>query len=270
MIFEFDNYSSYLSGVLEERKKTNPAYSLRAMAKHVGISPSTLSDVISGKKNLSEQTAVELSSRLQLTGRKARYFRTLVQYQTTKNDEIKSLLASQLKVLNPKLRAHFEITADRFNLIAEWYHTAILEMTYLEKTPMTPEHISDALGISITQAKDALNLLMKLELLEPAASYRYKKTKKQLIVQSDIPNQALRRYHHQMLTKAQTSLVTQTPQEKLVGSETIPISSEDFNEANEIIEACFQRIIQLSERSKNKNHVYHLGIQFFKLTEGIK
>jgi len=267
MIFEYASYSQYLKKVLEDRQSTNASYSMRAMAQNLGLSASTLSDVMKGRKNFSERTARQVAEKLKLSGRKVRYFQTLVHFETTKDEELKLLLAGQLRVLNPKLREHFEVSVDQFNLIADWYNAAILEMTYLKDQPMDPESVAQRLDISITQAKESLNLLQKLDLLDPLGNQRFQKKKSQFLFQSEISNQALRKYHHDMLAKAQTSLQTQSPKEKMVGSETIPLNIEDLQEAKDIIEGCFQQILELSKRSQNKTDVYHLGIQMFRLTK---
>lgn len=267
MIFEYSSYSQYLKKVLEDRQASNPSYSMRALAQNLGVSASTLSDVMNGRKNFSERTARQVGEKLKLTDRKIRYFQTLVHFETTKDEELKLLLAGQLRVLNPKLREHFEVSVDQFNLIADWYNAAILEMTYIKDQPMDPESVAQRLDISITQAKEALNLLQKLDLLDPVGNARFQKKKSQFLFQSGIPNQALRKFHHEMLAKAQTSLQTQSPKEKAIGSETVAINIEDLPEARDIIEACFQQILDLSKRSQNKTDVYHLGIQFFKLTK---
>lgn len=270
MIYEYSSYYKYLKAVLADRQESNRAYSLRAMAKSLELSPSTLSDVLNGRKNLSERTAHEVALKLKLTGRKVKYFNTLVQFESTKNEELRLLLSNQLRVLNPKLREHFEVNVAHFRFMSDWYHTAILEMTYLPGQAMDPESLAQSLGITVTQCKEALDLLQRLELLEPTENGSFQKTKKQFKFQAGSPNQALRKFHHQMLGKAQESLCTQTPAEKLVGSETVPLNVEDLEEANDIIEGCFQHILELSKRSQNRTHVYHLGIQFFQITKGCK
>lgn len=239
---------------------------MRLMATQLGVSPTTLSDVIAGKKHLSDDKASSVAEKLKLNAREARYFRLLVQFQSSKTVETRTDVAAQLRTLNPKLRSDFEIPVDRFTLIADWYHTAILEMTYLERTKLHPQTIAIELGILEEQATEAIELLLRLDLIEALGNGSYRKTNKKFLIQSPTPNEALRQYHSTMLELAKKSLTTQTPKEKSVGSETIPLSSDDLAEANEIIETCFQQIIQLSERSKNKDQVYHLGIQLFRLT----
>ena len=70
-----------------------------------------------------------------------------------------------------------------------------------------------------------------------------------------------------MLNKAHSAIVEQTNKEKFIGSETFPMASEDLDEAKDIIENCFQQLLQLSTRSKNRNQIYHAGIQMFQLNK---
>lgn len=270
MIYEYSSYSNYLRDLLEARQASNRAYSLRAMAKSLELSPSTLSDVLNGRKNFSERTAEYVAVKLNLSGRKAKYFNTLVQYASTKNEDFKLLLTNQLRILNPKMREQFEGNVAHFRFMSDWHHTAILEMTFLPNQQMDPESIAHKLEITATQAREALELLQKLELIRPTGPGCYEKTHKKLVFQTNSPNQALRKFHHQMLGKAQESLATQSSLEKLVGSETFPMGIEDLSEANDIVEGCFQQILELSKRSQNKTHVYHLGIQLFQISKGTK
>lgn len=260
VIFEFTSYSKYLKAVLLQKQQTNRAYSLRAMAKNIGISATTLSDVINERKNLSDEIALKVANKLQLTGRKEKYFITLVQYATTKNEELNFLLINKLRVLNPKVQEHFNVQLDKFSFMSEWYHIPILEMTYLSNQDMSPTVLAESLDISIQQATEAINTLQRLNLLEKKEDGSFKKSKNQFKFQSENSHHILRKFHYQMLAKAQESLHTQTPQQKLVGSETLPLNIEDLPAANDIIEFCFQQILELSKRSQNKTHVYHLGI----------
>jgi hypothetical protein len=52
-----------------------------------------------------------------------------------------------------------------------------------------------------------------------------------------------------------------------VGSETFAFSDKHLREANQITEEYFQRMSALAKKPGQKNHVYHLGVQFFNLTK---
>lgn len=269
LLYNFTSYSQYLAAELERRKTVNALYSLRSMAQALGISPTTLSDVIRGKKKFSEKTAIEVSQKLNLNEREATYFQTLVYYENSQEEGLKSILENQLRALNPVLRKVSEVEDEHYIVLSEWYHIAILEMTYLYPKELNPQTIHEQLNIEFAQAEQALTLLEKLNLLERQGD-SYVKTKTQFTFNSELSNQALRHFHRTMLGKAQVCIVEQTNKEKFIGSETFPLALEDLTEAKDIVESCFQQLLQLSKKSKNPSYVYHAGIQLFQLNRPAK
>src|SRR5688572_27201459 len=99
MVFEHVNYRSFLKSVLADRISRNPKYSLRALARQLEVSPTLLSKVNRGEKNLSVQNAQNVSYRLNLSERESEYFCCLVQYELTKSPGLKSKLLSKLNEL---------------------------------------------------------------------------------------------------------------------------------------------------------------------------
>jgi uncharacterized protein (TIGR02147 family) len=92
-------------------------------------------------------------------------------------------------------------------------------------------------------------------------------TNKGLQTASEIPNEALRKFHEQMLNKAVQALTTQTPKEKFIGSETFAFDEASLQKATDIIEECFSKIVYLASSQADKKNVYHLGIQMFRLNK---
>lgn len=269
MIYQFTSYSKYLAVELQHRKSQNAQYSLRSMSRQLGISPTTLSDVIKGKKRFSEKTAMAVSKNLKLTSKEATYFQTLVHFENSQDENLKKILESRIKTLNPLLRKKSEMQDDHYIVLSEWHHIAIIEMTFLFPKKLNAKIISQQLNIELSQAESALLLLERLSLIE-RQNEAYVKTKEQFTFNSEIANQALRHYHKTMLTKAQTAIVEQRNQEKFIGSETFSIAIEDFSEAKDIVENCFQQLLQLTERPSKKTHVYYAGIQLFQLNRPLK
>ena len=234
------------------------------MALQLQISATTLSDVIHGKKKLSEKTALEVSKNLNLGTRESKYFQTLVHYENSQDENLRKILEGYLHVLNPILQKQSEVQDEHYVVLSEWHHIAILEMTYLFPKNFTAQIISQQLNIDEAMAESALLLLEKMSLLENINGC-YVKSKKKFTFNSQLANQALRHYHRTMLGKAQVAIVEQTNKEKFIGSETFPLAIDDLNEAKDILENCFQQLLQLSERSLNRTHIYHAGIQLFQL-----
>lgn len=268
MIYEHSDYRLYLKQELTERTRKNPSYSLRAFARQIGLAPTSLSQVVSGKKNLSIARALNVANNLQLNAKDTDYFLLLVQLQTTKDPVLKEKIMNQISVLNPRGKVS-DLSVEYFKLISDWYHFGILMLTELKDFEFTFGNIAKRLNIHKFEAEAAVRRLLELELLEvnPKNPKRYRRTKGPLLVKSEVPNQAVRNFHRQILNRALESVDSQTPQEKLIGSEMIAISDETLPKLNELMEEFFSKAIQLSKNVKKPNHVYHVGVQIFNLSK---
>jgi uncharacterized protein (TIGR02147 family) len=266
MVYDYKDYRSFLKNVLAERIVKNPKYSLRAMAKQIGMAPSSLSEVLAGKKNFSSEAALKVAQGLRFSAKERDYLSILVQLETVKSEKVRMDLLEKLATLHPDRTIH-NLNLDLFKSISDWYHLAIQNMVDLHGFDFTSMNIAKSLGITKAQADAAIDRLERLELIEKNADGKYVRCLDNILVQSATPNEALRQYHRQMLAKAIDSIDTQSPKEKLIGSENMIFDSENLAKANDIIENCFSELIQLSKKSKKKNTLYHLGIQFFKLTK---
>ena len=236
------------------------------------ISPqAAVSQVFSGKKNLSIETAMQIASKLQLGERESEYFCLLVQLESAKKPLARETVLKKINVLNPKRPVH-ELSIDYFRSISDWYHLVIRNMTEIEGLDFTPKGLAERLGITPLDADTAIKRLCRLELIEkdPEKPGRYRKTQDYVMAQSASPNEALRNFHRQMLEKAADSLTSQTPQEKVIGSETFSVGENCIEEARKITEDYFQKMLSLASKPGRKTHVYHLGVQFFNVTKGRK
>jgi uncharacterized protein (TIGR02147 family) len=259
------DYREFLKSELASRFKKNPKYSLRARARQVGVSPATLSLVMKGTRGLSQDSALKVAQRLQLKRREQEYFCLLVQHASCANPELRESIHLRLTSISPK-RAPKDIDLDVFKTIADWHHFAILELTQLPTFLLSAQTAARALGIAKIDCELAIDRMKRLGLLKADEQGVLRKSHSKILTKSKSPNQALRSFHKQMLSKAIDSLETQTPDEKIVGSETFAFDPSQISEARELTEEFFQKMVALAAKSKNKSAVYHFGLQLFNLT----
>lgn len=264
-VFEFDNYRTYLKSELAEKISRNPNYSLRSMARNLGIASSTLSEVINGRANLSVNNARKIAGALNLEKNQTNYFCDLVQLNSETDPETRELLVERIEKLYPKAKASTDLTLEVFKQMSEWYHMAILEMPYLKNFTLNPTNVAQALGISKPQAELALERLLKLGFFELDAKGNYQRCHPDLKVQSEIKNTAMRKYYTQMLEKIAVSLEKQTPKERLSGYINMPIDTKALPEIDVAIDNFFNEVIRISNRHKNKTKTYHLSLHFINL-----
>jgi uncharacterized protein (TIGR02147 family) len=263
-----DDYRSYLKNILADKVSVNPRYSLRAFSRQVGLAPGFLSEVLSGKKNLSAEASMKITSALKLSIKESEYFRILVQIELTKSPEVKLDLTKKIESFFPKKRSE-NLTLDAFRTISDWYHIAAVEITHLADL-LSAESISKHFGIPRLEANAVLGRLERLELIEKDISGKYLKVTDNPVVSSEAPNEALRNFHRQTLSKAIETLDHQDNKEKFIGSETMAFDPDDLPKVTQALEECFSKVLDIASKSKNKKRVYHLGIQFFNLSTGRK
>jgi uncharacterized protein (TIGR02147 family) len=269
MLLEQNDYRSYLKWVLADRIARNPSYSLRSFARQLGIHHSMLVQVFQHKKRLSVNRAHLIAHRLELKDKEYEYFCLLVEVENAKAAEQKALLLKRLHEISPRSEIR-DLSVEHFLMIADWYHMPILQMAGTAGFDFQPLTIARRLGISSVEAELAIERLERLELIEKDGVGAYRKTDSRLLAKSVSPEEALRKFHKQMLQKAIESLSEQTPQEKWIGSETFAFDSRSLSEANQLIEQFFDRMVQLSSRAEKSDHIYHLSTCFFRLTKSLQ
>jgi uncharacterized protein (TIGR02147 family) len=266
MVFEHECYQSYLRDVFAKQVAQNPRYSLRAFARKLGIAASSLSEVLSGKKKISHAMALKIASQLNLREKERTYFTLLADLDSARTETLRHEITKKIETYHRR-RNVVTLDVELFRAISEWYHVVLMEMTNLKDVNFDPRVLAPQLGITAVEVNAALQRLVKLGLIKKGADRKYQKSESQAVFASAEKNQALRKFHQQMLGLASNAPETQKPADRFVGSETFVFDEKLIPEANAILEDCFDKMIELSNRSKTKKRVYHFGMQLFSVTK---
>lgn len=263
-IFEHLSYRGFLNAHLQEAKKKNSAFSLRAYAQKISVTPSYLSEVLAGKKNLSLTKAMTIADFLNLTAQEQEYFLSLVEIEDTKNQKAHKVLKGRNdKITKPLPRNLAEVF--QYHMLSEWYVIPILEMVTSKNFKGDEAEVAKILGISPVQVTEALNILTQLQVISKSAENAWRKTDKHLVFTSENHNKALKKFHSTMLEKTQRALYDQTPQERYTGSETLMIDPAQMPEAQAMINECLDRLVILFAQSKNRTEPYHILFNMISL-----
>lgn len=265
MIYQHRNYRIYLKTILGDRVANNPQYSLRSFSKNLGLAASTLSEILSGKKNLSQNLSFKISQNLGLSKLECEYFCLLTELERAKNAEIKELILDKINTINPNRESH-DLSVDIFRYLSDWYHLPILVLTGVKNFEFNAGNVSKKLKINKQLAELAIDRMIRLELISYQGGV-YKSTNSRWLTSSNIPNKALVSFYQKMLTKAQKALETQTPSERVSGSETFSFSTEQIEEAKDITNRYFDDILNLASKKEDSQDIFHLEVHLFNLTK---
>ncbi len=236
--------STVLQHELEKRIKRNPSFSLRAFAKLLNVSPATLSQVISNKRNLSMKKGSEILRALGYSP----------------NEQL-NLIASLEK--NEVETKKIQISEDKFKLISDWFYLAILSLGELNNAKADPRWVAKRLNISTSQANTALQRLERLNIIE-IKNGKFKQVHPPFQTTDDIPSAAIRSYHTNVLNLAIEKLETVDVKEREYSSVTMAINSKNILKAKEVTRKYKKEISKILETGK-ADRVYHLSIQLFPL-----
>jgi predicted transcriptional regulator len=240
-----------------KKKEKNPAYSLRAFARDIGLSQSLLSMIFAGQRSLTAHQGMRLYAHYQLESG--------AQVDDRKN-------ASSLRA-DEDFFPEISPTVEYEIILRQWYHMAILEMAPQKKYQENAKKISKALGITEVEADQALTRLFKIGLLIKTTS-GIQKARKHIFFEANKPSDAIRTFHRAMLKRADSVMNLNDE----ISFEARDITSHILRTDWRKIEVARRRIrrfqknliLYLTNEKEGTNageDVFQFGLQLFPLTK---
>jgi uncharacterized protein (TIGR02147 family) len=237
-----DELKEILSCTYQKRSSLNTQYSKNAFARDLGISPTALSQFLSGKRTFSNRNLNKIVTSLCLP----------TDYvQHLKNDSLSDSPA-------------FELKMDVFSAISNWYHFAILNLTEIEIITSTFQ-IARRLGIAEDLATKGTKRLIKLGLLKKEKGV-FSRTHKKLDAGTDFPSEALRKHNREKMELAIESLQSVPLTERDISSLTVTFDPNNIDVVKKEIRTFKKRISKICN-SQSASEVYSLNIQFYPISK---
>jgi len=250
-------YIECINSAWKLKQARNPAYSLRALARDLEISPTGLSLILNKKRPLTIERAIPWAAKLQFDESLSKKFIEAITYDSDERLNPNNRKSHQLE---EKIK-YAQLQLDQFALISDWYHLAILNLTKLKSFKHDPKWMSKRLGITVEECLLAIDRLIRLNLLE-IIEKKYVRTKNSVSTPTDIPSEAIRNYHRQNINRAISSIENVAIEERDISSIMMPIDKSKLAEAKKMIRN-FRRELALFLEAEEGDQVYSLNIQLF-------
>ncbi|NUN04773.1 MAG: TIGR02147 family protein [Bdellovibrio sp.] len=244
----FENATQLLQDELAQRKQRNPRYSLRAFAQNLSISPAQLSQLLSGKRTYTPEMVSQIAKGLHLSPEQERYL--LTQTILGKSQPLPSEVDKR------------QLIEDEFRLISDWYHFAILSLSKIKNAKTDPFWISDRLGITVVEAREALDRLRRLKIIDDGKVL--KQIAAPLNAASEVPSRAIQGYHHQVLNMAMEKLPVTPLNKRDYSAITFAADATKIPEARKMIESFQDRLSEFLQ-TPNAKEVFIMSCQLFSL-----
>jgi uncharacterized protein (TIGR02147 family) len=244
-----------------KRKKENPKFSIRMLARKVGVSNGFLSKVLSGKKTLSSDLATKLGHNLQM--------------DELQKDQLKAaldLFRLPQKAIEISALEEYELApASTEWILSKWYITAVLDLVTCEDFKESADWIASRLEISSTQANDALIILEKVGLIirdENSGSLRKKYAK--IRFPTKISKTVVRDFHLAQMRRAAQLMNLRNSQDdfdgRLITGLTVASNPEKIQEAKAILHTALYEVANLLSNGRC-SEIYQINLQFFPHTK---
>lgn len=247
----------FLKSEFLKRKNKNDRYSLRAFAKNLSTSHVNLSLILRGQRPLTGKFIKATANKLNCGP-----------------DQIKQFTEHLLNEKGNAYRSPSEdpiynqLSLDTWEFISNWYFDSILEYVRIPGAIVDAKTISKVFEIHTFEAERALDVLLRLKLLEKNARGVIKNESKDTTTELsfDLTSAALKNYQKQILEKSIDALMNLDRSFRDHTSSTIAFDESQLPEVKKMIAEFRQKFARFTQRSgRTPNSVYQLSIGFFPL-----
>lgn len=242
-----------LRDTLVEKTKKNPSFSLRAFARQLDIESSSLSQIINGKRTLTDRMCKRLAPKLNLSP-----------FETEK------LMNGQAFFEKAKKNTFKTLNEDHYETIAEWYYYAILELTHVNNFQPTNEWIAKVLDLNIHLVNDAVERLLRLGFLEIDEKGRWLDK----IENFDVPlatyiKPATRKHEMAKREMAIKAFDDYDVDRRIMGSRTLTGSEKKIKEAKKMCHEFMKYLCEFmeGEGQEDREEVFHLTVSLYPVTK---
>ncbi|MBN1759925.1 MAG: TIGR02147 family protein [Chitinispirillaceae bacterium] len=267
-IFGYIDYRKFLAAYYKKQKEKHRYFSYRYFAQKTGINtPSFLKWIIEGKRNLTRSVTEKYIAAIKFNRREASYFRNLVLFNQAKTTKEKQEYYSVLRSMSENVKESV-LNADQFDYFAWWYVPVIRELVTMYDFQGDFKKIASIIRPQIlpSDAKAAVNLLLRLKLLKKMDNGTYKQKDPLLVADTTVVSLALQAYTASIIDHSKNALKDIASNERHISGMTMGISPATYSLMAAEIEAFKDRIKIIASKEKKGSVVYQMNISLFPLS----
>lgn len=246
-----------LNRKLLEFKSKNPSFSIRALAKKVGLQASATNEILKGERRISYKIAEKIANNLLLDPtEKMNLLKDFPQKMTRK---------SKHKEGQEKDLSQMKLSTQQFELISDWSHYAILNLIETKNFIQTPEAIAERLNLSPKKIQESLNNLLCLNLVHYEDGI-LKRTFKQTNTTDDVRSISLQKMHISDMEMAKQKLSEVDVTLRDFTSYTLAFDIKLLPKVKELIRTFQDNVDELMAEA-SPTEVYKMNTYIYPLTK---
>ncbi|QDK46931.1 hypothetical protein DOM22_18090 [Bdellovibrio sp. ZAP7] len=249
---KYAEVAEFLNAILKSKRTKNPKYSMRAFARDLKTSPGRISAILAGHALPGKIVRKRILSVLDMSPEKASKLEFLIG---------KYLL--ERKAPNQ----YFQVTEEVQTFLPEWHHFAILNLLENKDFRNDQHWISHRLNLDETIVSESIKKLILVGLAKEENG-KLVPTHANITSTHDIPSEALKNYHRQMIKKSMEVLDEVPVDLRDVTSLILATNPRQIYKAKLLTKQYRQDMIKLLEEG-DKTEVYSVCIQITPITKAI-
>lgn len=259
-----------LSASFKRKQEQNPRYSLRSLARDLGVAPSYIMAIFSGKKPLPSRRIESLARRLDMDEVTINALRHAMAEEKLMQNELGSVKSQVIQKSKGEafLERFSEMGMSGFSLLDNWFNVAILDLIECQNFRPDVAWIAMRLNISVREASRAIHDLIENGYLVEDSG-RLKKAHELLRLPTARSHKQVRAFHQQMLRKAAAQLTSETSdaafQRRMISGLTFSANPSKLAQAKQRLSEVLHEISDLLSDDES-TEVYQLNCQLFPLT----
>lgn len=243
-----NNFRQILEDEYTQRCKKNSQYSLRSFAKSMDIHPASLSLILRGKRECSQNMIDRLKEKLSLSP-----------------TQMATLVYQEEQDTTPSKREFINLSMDIFSICSEWYYDAILELTKLPEFDPNPKWISKVLELSINEVQIAISRLERVGHITIEDDTWTIHTQNSELFVNKFSSHALKNIQKNALEKSSKALDEVELDKRYHAGQVIAIKVADIAKAKELLRD-FRNKFDYEITHNNPDDIYQLSVSFYPLT----
>ncbi len=271
-IFEYIDYRKFLADYYLEKKEQNHVFSYQLLSNKLGFkNKGFIFNVISNRKNLSKSSVVKISQAINLKLKEADYFEYLVSFNQAKNlQERKYYFNKLIEIKSNRKGANKirETRKDQYEFYSKWYISVIRSLIDMHEFKDDYNRLAKNVYPSIKpkEAKKALALLKKLDMIKKQKNGAYKITDKLITAGKDIVELGLLDFQLETLELAKKTIQELTRDKRHISGLTLGISKNTYELISKEIELFQEKIMQLAKLDENADNVFQFNFYLFPVS----
>ncbi len=266
-IITYSDFRVLLKDLFVQRKKENPRYSYRVLARKAGFkSAGYFGNLLSGKCNPSLTMAYRLAEAFDLKRYEEDFFVTLVQFNlaATASEKVK-----YYEKLNYLSRTELKILeAEQYGYFGAWYNIAIREILDYYKFKGNYAELANMVvpAISPVEAKQAIANLESVGMIRKNPFGHYEKIDSAVTTPPLWNSAGIANYQNQCLDLAKQSFDSWERKFRDVSTLTVSIAVDEFQKIQEKINQVQEDILLIAQNVDKADRVYQINFYSFPLT----